>query len=56
VRANNVTDLASLLAPNAKVLCREARGKARLSANSEALLTLLVGRILHCRAKSELEQ
>ena len=51
VRANNVADLASLLAPSAKILCREAIGKARLSANSEAFLTLLVERTLHGRVK-----
>jgi len=51
VRANNIDDLASLSAPTAKILYREARGKARLSVNSEALLTSLAGRTLHGRAK-----
>jgi len=51
VCANNVADLASLSAPSAKILCREVRGKARMSAINEALLTSLVGRTLHGRAK-----
>jgi len=51
VHANSVSDPASLSASSAKVLCHEGRGKARLSANSEALLTSLAGRTLHVRAK-----
>jgi len=51
VRANSVSDLASLSASSAKILYHEDRGKARLSANNEALLTSLAGRTLHGRAK-----
>ena len=47
----NVADLTLLSAPRVKILCREARGKTRLSANSEVLLTSLAGRTLHGRAK-----
>jgi len=50
VRARSIADLASLSAPSAKKLCFEARGKTLLSANSEALLTSLVGKALHKRA------
>jgi len=51
VRANNIVDLVSLLAPSAKILSLEAGGNARLSANNEALITALAGRTLHGRAK-----
>ena len=37
MRANSVSDPASLSAPSAKILCHEARGKARQSANSKTL-------------------
>ena len=50
-RAANVADLVSLSASSAKKLCHKARGKTLLSANNEALLTLLVGKTLHSRAK-----
>ena len=50
MRASNIADPASLSAPSAKKLCREARGKTLLSANSEALLSLLVGKTIHNRA------
>jgi len=39
VRATSIVDLALLSAPGANKLCREVRGKALLSANSETLLT-----------------
>jgi len=52
VRVNSVTDLSSLLALSAKVLCRKARDKARLSANSETFLTSLARRTLHGRLSS----
>jgi len=42
---------ATFSAPNAKKLCREARGKALLSANCKALRTSLAGKALHNRAK-----
>ena len=46
VRANIVADPPLLSAPTANKLSREARGKALLSAYSEALLTRL--REMHC--------
>ena len=51
MRANSVTDPMSFSAPSAKKLCHEAKGKALLSANSEALLTSLAGKALHNKAK-----
>ena len=51
VRANSIADLASFSAPSVNKLCREAGGKALLSANSKALLTSLAGKALHNRAK-----
>ena len=51
VRANNVADLVSLSLLSTKKLYYEARGKALLGANSEALLISLAGKALHNRAK-----
>ena len=47
VRANNIANPTSLSAPSTKNLRREARGKALLSANIEALLISLTGKTLH---------
>ena len=49
--ANSVVDPTSLSTPSDKKLCRDVRGNALLSANIESLLTLLVEKVLHNKAK-----
>ena len=53
LHANSVVDSASLplTAPSAKNFCREARIKAPLSTNSEAILTSLKVKALHNKTK-----
>ena len=53
LRANSIVDSVSLplTAPSAKDLYREARNKAPLGANGEAILISLEGKALHDKPK-----